>query len=263
MPGINMAAPVNWAHPLNRGLTSWWIVLPGMTSGARFIDIVNPNGNHGTLTNMDHLDWVGSADGWGALDFDGSDDYVNVPWPHTLVGDSVTIMAAVNTDDSTKRQMIVSRDDAAGTRQFYFQFEDGNLEFALYVVNNTGTEALVGGVTTGKDTFVAGRVIDGVSKKVWLDQATNISTSDGLSFQSDATTEPLQLGRRSRSASEQEFNGQIKSISFHRRALSDDEVDWYRELSQQGYPGLLNRIEPRLFAVAAPVTTFIPRITVM
>ena len=41
-------------------------------------------GNHGTLTNMDPgTDWVISG-GRYALDFDGSDDYVNVPNPAAL-----------------------------------------------------------------------------------------------------------------------------------------------------------------------------------
>ncbi len=253
MSGINMASPVNWTHPLNRGLVSWWMVLPGMTSGARFTDITNSNGNHGTLTNMDHLDWVGSKDGWGALDLDGSDDYINVPWPHALNDDSITILATVNTDSASTRQVIASRDDAAGSRQFYFQFDaSGNLQLGVYIGNGTSFDATIGTVVANKDTFVACRVIDAVSKTVWLDQKTNVSTGGAVEIQDQATTDDLQLGRRSRSGSEQEFNGRIMSIAFYRRDLRDSEVELYRALSKQGYPGLLNRIEPRRLVAAAP-----------
>lgn len=75
---VNMQRPVNWDSPLNRGLVSWWVVLPDTNRGAvTWRDIAGTN--HGTLTGMDPAtDWVGSTrpGGLGSLDFDGSNDYV-------------------------------------------------------------------------------------------------------------------------------------------------------------------------------------------
>ena len=81
---INYSQPVNWRHPLNRGLISWLKALPKNASGIRFTDLCDRN--HGTLVNG--VTW-GSPGGHG-LNFDGTNDYVNcgsaaiiddiVPW---------------------------------------------------------------------------------------------------------------------------------------------------------------------------------------
>ena len=60
---------------LKQGLVGCWVPSLG-ASGFRLIDR-SGNNNHGTLTNMDPgTDWVPSG-GKLALDFDGSNDYVN------------------------------------------------------------------------------------------------------------------------------------------------------------------------------------------
>ena len=67
-------ARLNRTHPLARGLVGCWIFNEG--SGDKVYDL-SGYGNHGTLTNMDPAtDWVGGKHGW-ALDFDGSNDYVD------------------------------------------------------------------------------------------------------------------------------------------------------------------------------------------
>ena len=64
------------AHPnLWDGLVGAWMPSLGVT-GETLRD-VSGNGNHGTLTGMDAAtDWVATSKGL-ALDYDGSDDYVN------------------------------------------------------------------------------------------------------------------------------------------------------------------------------------------
>lgn len=58
------------------GLVGLWVPRLGPT-GATLYDLTG-NGNDGTLTNMDPAtDWVAGENGW-ALDFDGSDDYVDL-----------------------------------------------------------------------------------------------------------------------------------------------------------------------------------------
>ena len=75
---VNMSSPVNWGHPLNRGLVFWGLVTPGTYSGTRFTDLTNPgsSGNHGTLSGSSSDGppaWQGTnrPGGWGHLKFDG------------------------------------------------------------------------------------------------------------------------------------------------------------------------------------------------
>lgn len=50
------------------------------------------NSKHGTMNNMNSADWVTGIDGY-ALDFDGVNDYVSVPWSSVLNPSSITVEA--------------------------------------------------------------------------------------------------------------------------------------------------------------------------
>jgi len=82
---------VNLVWPGNRGLVSWWLNLPGRRGGggSTFRDLMGRN--DGTLINMDSSNWVGAKGrpgGWGALDFDGSSDYVTLGETPTFISDT-------------------------------------------------------------------------------------------------------------------------------------------------------------------------------
>ena len=67
-------AQVDWGHPFNDELMSWWLFNDG--AGVGLIDIAGVN--HGILTSMNPAqDWVGDRYG-GALSFPGSDDHVEL-----------------------------------------------------------------------------------------------------------------------------------------------------------------------------------------
>ena len=71
-----LGAQLRRDHPLAAGLVGAWLCNEG--SGGTVQDY-SGNGNTGTLTNMDpSTDWVPGPDGY-CLDFDGSNDYINVP----------------------------------------------------------------------------------------------------------------------------------------------------------------------------------------
>ncbi len=72
-----LPSPISVLNPLARYLVGYWAALPGSVGGSRLIDWTSPgpNGNHGTLTNMDPAtDWIPNGDsrlGW-ALDYNGT-----------------------------------------------------------------------------------------------------------------------------------------------------------------------------------------------
>src|ERR1700758_579024 len=47
---VDTTSPVNWAHALNTGLLSWWMVLPQWAGGLTWFDLTRRN--PGTLTNF-------------------------------------------------------------------------------------------------------------------------------------------------------------------------------------------------------------------
>ena len=63
-------------HWMMKDLVAWWPMQEG--AGETLFD-VSPNRNNGVLTNMDQsTDWVTSSRGGGTLDFDGSNDRIDV-----------------------------------------------------------------------------------------------------------------------------------------------------------------------------------------
>lgn len=71
-----------------QGLVGAWCPSLG-PSGYTLLDR-SGRGNHGALTNMDAgSDWLGSPGGW-VLDFDGSNDFVNIPRPRQITATGVT-----------------------------------------------------------------------------------------------------------------------------------------------------------------------------
>ena len=71
------------------GLVGAWCPSLG-PSGYTLLDR-SGRGNHGTLTNMDAAsDWVGTPGGW-ALDYDGTNDYVQLDANNKFISTPLTL----------------------------------------------------------------------------------------------------------------------------------------------------------------------------
>lgn len=227
---INWVCPVNWLHPLNRGLVSWWLCVPGVMGGSRWVDLCGRNA--GTLTNMDPAtDWVGPRGrpgGWGAVDFDGVNDQVLVPNNSSFDGPPLTIS-------------LWAKYSAAGE---------------LYLVSNYLTRWILASslANNGKLSFFSGATwasaATAANDGIWhnLAMTHNGSTTtfyrdgrqDGTASQTITGTRAtnLQIGGQASAY----FPGLLDSIAIHSRALSPAEVALLYQLSQQRYPGMLNRV---------------------
>jgi len=82
-PTLNYGTPVNGMHPLNRGLSGWWKVLPLRSSGLLWSDLVGvaPGTRQGMGAGSGTSGWGATTrrGGFGEMRFDGTDDYVSLP----------------------------------------------------------------------------------------------------------------------------------------------------------------------------------------
>src|SRR3989344_1315771 len=109
----------------NTGLVGYWAFEEGV--GTRAEDS-SDNNNTGTLTTMDNSDWVTGKVG-GALDFDGSSDFVDVGNNASLVtANAFTVSAWVKATSSATSRTITSwgSDSVAGQR-FPFNIKTSNI----------------------------------------------------------------------------------------------------------------------------------------
>lgn len=113
---------------LRQGLVGAWCPSLG-PSGNTLIDR-SGYGNHGTLTNMDAgTDWVASQYGW-ALDFDGTNDFVNLGY-HPMFDLATTKTVAIwvyarSFDGSFSTNDIISTDSILGVRTWQFNTTNPN-----------------------------------------------------------------------------------------------------------------------------------------
>src|SRR5689334_133249 len=78
---IDIRNPINRTHPLNKGLVSWWLTVPGLIGGKFWYDL-HDNSFPGTLTNLLTAGdgWRSSTRGFGAFAIDGSlNSYIQIP----------------------------------------------------------------------------------------------------------------------------------------------------------------------------------------
>lgn len=77
IPGsfVDPACPVDWDHPLNRGLVGFWKIVPN--SGWRIRNLVRP-ANGGTIVGGTWKGPSGQKTAWGSLQFTGTGHHVDV-----------------------------------------------------------------------------------------------------------------------------------------------------------------------------------------
>jgi hypothetical protein len=253
---VDWTQPVNWRDPLNDGLVSWWLAVPNHTAGgATWRDLCQRN--DGTLTNFANVDqaWKtqGQPGGFGALEFDGSDDYV-VCGSNTLATGALTVSVWAKASTPQLRAMlnvmigpygliVYYGSSSGGTQSTMIGFRvDGEMHTASDTVPSGVWHHLVY-VFAGGDTDTASEFsiyIDGVASAVSRFGGIGGSTSDNrIGWDGSA------------------FDGEIADVRIWDRALAASEIQDYYHRSQRYYPGLLNRHTRRsifLPAAAEPDT---------
>lgn len=212
------------------GLVGAWVASLGPT-GSTLFDVSGRH-NHGTLTNMDPAtDWVPTQHGW-ALDFDATDDYVEIGTKTVLeFSTAFTLVVRCRHRDSTydagvgRRGLVNKYAASSGNRSYTYSVShsSGKRQPLVYVSASPGSTS----VTCASDfdldtewhllafTFHAGswvHYVDGVEVKNGV---------SGVASLNNAVNMPFRLGV---DYSGREFLGQIAYAYAFRRALTHGEI---------------------------------------
>jgi hypothetical protein len=132
---IDLGNPVERGHPINRGIASWWLGMPGQ-QGAYLRDIAG--GSHGTLTNGPS--WkAGQQAPFVSLSLDGSDDHVSLGAPTSGAGLNVSgtqpfsLAAWVHISNFGKNNNLFCRDDNTLGRCFTLDWVTFTGGYRFYV----------------------------------------------------------------------------------------------------------------------------------
>lgn len=258
---IDWVCPINWLSPLNRGLVSWWLNVPGMRGGSKWPDLCNRN--PGTLTNMDPgTDWVGASGrpgGFGAVDFDGSDDYVSCG---EVVGHgySAITLAFWVYMDGTDRSTIVSRWKDAGNNDVFFCYWSGTGPWAVnFWVKNSSNATSLGSSTSDYSASTWAHYVctwyDGSGAKVYKNGVASGSTGSNLAGPLKTPAAGTILSFSAKNGAGDYGKNSLDDIRIWERALSADEVLRLYNDSRTGYQGTLNWMQRGgVDAAAAPAS---------
>lgn len=272
---------LNRSHPLARGLAGFWIPLPGRGTGRTFYDLAN--GYNGTLTNGPT--WAAGPNGFGAIDFDTTDDFVEVSRLPSVVltdtpGFAISGWFRPRTIDSTWRTVASKRAaDGSNNSQLFLTLNGGyscptnglTMFTNFAATGGVGTNALTVGRWYWYLASHLGTGAGGNALWVWSEQGgwetivagTDSPTVTGIN--TDLGVNPVRFSRFSDSLV-RPLGGDMGPQLFWTQAMHTQEVamrifDQFR----RGFPNLLRRtVGPRYggFPVAPASTGFyLPAIT--
>lgn len=259
--------PVNWDHALNRGKRFWFLPLPNRFGGLTAWDLTrelpgaltpfptgygwNVKANRGEAGSI-YFNGTGSgtASGLSYVNF-GNSSLLNPTGPCTF---AASLYATANSDSNGV--FVIGRDDATLGRSYAM----GSL-FDYFALQVNGTNVIVHGgagsppaislntwyrlVCVGDGTYWT-MYIDGaqVTQVAWLAPA--------------ATTGPTYIGGRSYSGYNGIWPGLVGNVSISDIPWTPDDAALDYELSQQGYPGVLNRRSRKVYGLPLSITPSLP-----
>lgn len=235
---------VNRNHPLIRGITSWWMVIPGLAGGNKFYDLMNNNPGILQATHGNNL-WYTStrANSYGSINFLGNGDFVetNYTFPTTNFSYMLWIKSSVTGPTCRPFGNADATNGLSGSC-IIWGFTDSN---NLYVVNrhgsNDGSEDItisVSNLTIGwHHIAVTFNSTTGLIS-VYYDGVLKQTTSTNSGVITNAFT--AKIGKDSGDSG---FIGQVDDVRIYNRPLSSTEIFSIYQNSLVGYPNIFNRVD--------------------
>lgn len=254
---INWSSPVNHGHYLNRNLLGWWMVTPTLHGGSRMLDLTGGyNADFGSGKDV-ATDWVqgGRPGGWGSIDIDGTNnDQLVVPNANINLGTGARTFSAWFRPDSVASGAVLGKDKTAQEGMIWFP-SSGLLKFRLKDGVTTDSVELSGFVS---NTWyhLACTFLPSVYLRMYVNGSLEAETTSGVNSSVTTSTDDFNIGDRSDGTLP--MNGKIDDVRIYDRDISAVEVRDYYRLSQQGYPGILNRRRRVTFAPPAAGGLSIP-----
>ncbi len=230
---------VNRAHPLNRGLVSWWLPLPGRSSGPRLLDLAGRN--HGTLTNGPT--WAPGPNVFGAVKLDGTDDHI----------------LGTNTFGATGSLSFAVYPDFTGSDSNFRYVFDTSGSRTLFLRGSSSTNCIV--YINGTDVADSSQLVSFFTYQAWnhvsctWNSGTQRFYKNGVLFATRSASlgsssgSILYFGQRFTSADR--WKGSVNHYAeWSGRMLSDSDAAGLYDQWRRGFPDLLNRVRPWSFGVA-------------
>lgn len=199
------------------GLVSYW----NFDEGVGMIAHDSVGSNNGTIYGAT---WTTGIVG-GALSFDGVNDYIYVgDVPSLDISSALTLGAWIKTDKVTN-DTIISKDDDAGNREYYFGVSyDGNNPGRVRWTLKTNSFQFRDSSVVVNDSqwhYIVG-TYDGSYLRTYIDGVEDITSPVAQTGFIPNTSAPFLIGAKYSPG--QYFRGVIDEVAVYDRALTSDEI---------------------------------------
>ena len=182
------------------------------------------NGNNGTLING--VEWVNDGKFGGALQFDGMDDYVEVPASESLeMGESDLTLSFWFKTSNADAQRPVTKGAVDTTREGYASFITGGVLCAQFS-DGVARQHIPGTIDITDDNWHFGTIVweRDSTTKIYIDGVLDVEQATPYPGE-DITKEtvPVIMGRKSVD-SQQYFNGLLDEVAIFKEALTENEI---------------------------------------
>ena len=201
------------------------------TSGTTVEDAVGTN--DGTYTNGVLLGASGVDSGATAAEFDGTNDYIEIPHSSDMSLTDGTVQAWFNTNDATKKQAIFSRDSTGfddGGHLTAFIEADGSISVRLQSISQSYfVQSAAGLIGTGNWHHIAFS-FGANGMELFVDG--DLVDTDAYTGGTTGNSEPLVIGANSWLSNDATadnlldyFDGQIDEVAIFDEQLSQSDID--------------------------------------
>jgi len=238
-----LGVPVNWSHPLARGLVGCYLMNEG--GGNKIYDL-SGNQNRGTFVN--HTFWTPGKFG-NCLSFDGTDDCVSVPdndifsFGNSVSDKPFSLSAWIYIKSLTLLQPIVSKywNNTGAICEWDFEILTTGALYAQCLDDSPSIRLKITGsrILALNTWYHVSFTYDGSSNTNGMNLYVNgirdlapTRALQGTYVAMHNTTSPVEIGSiiRGNAANDVYFNGLIDDCSIYNRALTDAEIArLYRE----------------------------------
>lgn len=247
---VDPQCPVEWDHPLNRGMTHWWKVIPnsGWSRSGILRDLVRggKKTTDGILTNSPT--WRGGNGGgrYGSLQFNGSSSYVNIATP-VVTAVPVTITAFFWSASTSGVQPIFTVQQASTNNNMYRIILYLGAVQAQSQNGSGGNLVSAGSYTTSKWEFAAG-TFSGSGQAAYLN-----NTGTGSSAISTIVNVDISYIGLTTNITEY-MNGLIDDVRVYPRILTRSEINQIYFESKRGCPETLRWVGSTTYGIPEQAT---------
>ena len=242
---IDLGSPVNWNHPLNRGLVYWNLILPNQIPGVKFPNLAGKRFDltaSGARAEPTGLGYYGFA-------LDGSAGYAENLTAPPVANVPASAECVFRSADTASTQALVALNNGTGTSNRLVLLAAGATggDPIQATTNASTTAASSAGYQANTLHHACGVWPSSTDRRAFLDgrnKGTN-ATSQTVAGSFDRLTVGARWGTSSLGAF---FNGLVASVRIYNRALADDEVSEAALQSRRRYPDLLNWYVPKTYS---------------